>query len=617
MKNVLKINNSTTVTRVKEGSFRYIEQVSEEGIGIRYGGVIACQIEAQCYYLANGTAEISEGDVLYYYQEYDVDADFNAVTPSRQLLIGVFTVEKCTHENFSYSFVAYDNIHKLSADFSRSLYSQRNFFPMPLKAFMMNFASFCGANGITLDLTTCNCFAYAQDMNINRFYTAGISARDVLSYIAEFCMQYIRCNQTGDVVFASFSNAPRTGYTQWGASDDYIIAPTDQSTYLDDNNQPLTPVYYKQHGLSRAEYYFADIDDYQVLLSDGSILYRDSFTPLNDLLNPYCIVENIITNSLNQDDAWWMDASYAGYAALQSLVSSHNVTPFEVHLFPFRCPFSAGQIIPYIEDSKGNRFQSVVMKLELTDSEVVLSCAGPEYYYTDSAKNNDVAETVTSLGVELDGKVNKKGDTMTGGLSVNSYIAVRRASGNAVAVDDTSADSTSTPGSNKNCIPVVFRDQNNVAMGAVRAIQQTDGKNGLNLYGSNNGNSNYLMLTVDSNGNSGVSLNAPNAWRDALSVKGWKNSGNINSNNPGTITCTGAFHGMIVTSAAYASLMGVYLVFCNSATSTPVVKTVVSASNLTLTPGTSNGKIVITSNSTANTVAYLIGLSNFDNATFS
>ena len=68
MRNILKINDSTTVQLVKSGSFRYVQQVCEEGVGIRFENVFSSYIEAEAFYMSGAVTEVSEGDVLYYYQ---------------------------------------------------------------------------------------------------------------------------------------------------------------------------------------------------------------------------------------------------------------------------------------------------------------------------------------------------------------------------------------------------------------------------------------------------------------------------------------------------------------------------------------------------------------------
>lgn len=430
MKNVIMVNDIVPFANMKEGSFRYVEQVSDEGTGIRYGGVISSLVEFQSYYSSGGYRDLTVGDTLYYYQEYDTDMDFNSILPqTRRILIGIFTVEKCVREKFTYSVYAYDAIYKLNYDFSEYLSTFRNLFPMSFATFCSTVHNFCFTKfGITINSNTLNCQNVSGLVNIDQFYTQGISLRDVLSYIASFNLQYARCTPSGEIVYTSYSTTPRTGTTNWNLSDAYIIAPTDQVTYLDDDNQPLIPVFYKQNGLSAEDYHFAEVDDYQVFIQDGSIVYRASADPLSDILNPYRITENFVANAIDQTgtyyNTFWNRIKTTGYADLTSLVSTYDVTPFEVHLFPFRCPFNAGQIVPYIEDEKGTRYNSVIMKLELTDSGVVLSCSGPEYYYSDSSKNNTIGDTTLTLGVEIDGKVSKSGDTMTGALNLGVPLAI-------------------------------------------------------------------------------------------------------------------------------------------------------------------------------------------------
>lgn len=628
MKNVLKINNLTTVMNIKEGSFRYVEQVSEEGIGVRYGGVISCMIEAKCYYKADGTQEINDGDVLYYYQEYDTTSHFEP-SITTQLLVGILTVQKCTKENYQYSFVAYDNIQKLNADFSQTLFADESSYPKSLSTFLSDLSTFCTAKGVNLLTSTLNCYSYASGININYFYYSGITARDVIAYLADICMQYVYCTPTGDVVFSDFQGEPRTGYTFWDDSAAYIIAPTDQVTYVDAHNNPLYPVFYKQNGLSIGGYYFANIDDLQIYSQSGDFVYRQSAYPLSDITNPYVIYENLVANAIGSNDGWWISAVDTGYWNLHDLISNQNVVPFEVHLFPFRCPFNAGQILYNIEDAKGNRFQSVIMKLELTDSEVVLSCSGPEYYYTDRSKNNTLGETTTALGVEAAGKVSKTGDTMTGGLAITG---IGTASANGLVLQDLVYGENNLPSSARQDYVLTAVDKDGVPLGYIRSYLNENNRRGMSIFGRNlvNGSSvvNGLNLFVNADGSRLVTFSDAAAWMSALglgtngvlpitipqggtgatTVNGIKeNIGlgtlkssqhTISANSSTDIPLSDSTRGIIIVSGANVNIRDA-AIFNTSSTGAVTHSRLLNTSGLTVTNGTNKVTIANTTSTTA------------------
>lgn len=543
MRNILKINDSTTVTRVKEGSFRYVQQVGEEGVGIRFDSIFSSYIEAEAYYMTGLVTEVNEGDVLYYYQTREVDKDFVSLGYEQQFLIGIFTVEKCVRGKDTYSFIAYDNIHKLNVDFSAKLLSMKSSFPMSMQDFCDEFESFVSGLGVTIYMSNYWAYSMTEPNQIEYFYANGITALDILSYLCALTLQQAVCYTSGQIGFRRYMTDSYEQTNLWKNSDQYIIAPTDTVTYTGQYIDPdtglpvtgtLTPVFYKENGLSREGYSLANIDGWYVYDIDGTNIYGIEFE--HPSVNAYNITDNIIASKITMDDhnAGWNEiADYGVLQLYQYLLRDFAITPFEVHLFPFRCPFMAGQILPHIIDANGNQFQSVIMKMEWTDSEVILTCVSPETYYQTSSHNYDADDVTTSLSVEVndlkDGKVSKTGDTMIGVLTLNVPLAI--------------------------------------ASGGTGADNAADAQ--FNLLGT-----------------------------------AWKQSSVINSTNPRTVTFTSGFRGVFITSGAYASLNGMYIIYCGGATSTPVIKTVSSASNLTLTAGTDDGKITITSGTTANAYLY-------------
>ena len=307
MRNQLVINN-VVVNYVKQGSFRYVEQVAQDGLGLRFGNAFSSFIEGEAYYKPDGTSEINEGDVITYNQILDVDSDFVPLGGSTYThTIGQFIVKKLVIENHGYSFIAYDNLDLLNADFSSTLYSNRNNFPMTIDAFLELVRDTALNNyGVTIDLSGCNAYNMPDPSNqlITYFYSDGLTIKDILMYVADLTLQYIKCDVNGVVRFKNYSTVPDTGTVQyWKNSDRYIISPTDQVTYTGTaiiNGSPqtvnLVPVFYKQDGLERETYSFETSSDILTKSIDGTSLWAVSILPIT---NPYVIQKNILKYCLS------------------------------------------------------------------------------------------------------------------------------------------------------------------------------------------------------------------------------------------------------------------------------------------------------------------------------
>lgn len=433
MRNVFTING-VPVNYVKQGTFHYVQQAMQEGLGIRYGSSFSSYIEAEAFYKPDGTQEINEGDEIVYSQELDVDDEFNPITPSVNVSVGKFTVKKVIKFKKTYSFVAYDNLEKLNASYSEHLFDFKSSFPTDLKSVLDQLVNFATNDlGVTITIGELDAYNLSTPSSqiMDYFYTDGISYKDILSHLAELSFQYLQCDSSGDIHFKRFSTASANGY--WKNSDRYIIAPTDQVTYtgtalINGTSQTVTlfPVFYKQDGLSHESFAFKGTQDLLVKNIRGETWHSIDLLP-KIVNNPYIIQKNPFIDKLTLTTQGKHDLFDFGFAAVNSL-SSRSITPVEVHLFPFRNPFNAGQILPHIEDISGNRFASVVMKLEQTDSEVILTCSGQEYYYTSASENYDNEENAQFLNVAVndlyENKVEKSGDTMTGALTLNVPLAI-------------------------------------------------------------------------------------------------------------------------------------------------------------------------------------------------
>lgn len=109
-------------------------------------------------------------------------------------------------------------------------------------------------------------------------------------------------------------------------------------------------------------------------------------------------------------------------------------------------------------------------------------------------------------------KVNKAGDTMTGGLIVTNNTPVR--------LQDTAITIGTTPSTTHNGAGLQLADSAGTLFGFLRPIYFDDGRLGpsISIYRTIGGTSkgNILGLMVDDNGDASVYVTAPQAWRDAL-----------------------------------------------------------------------------------------------------
>lgn len=414
MKNILMVNGSP-LTLIKEGTFRFVEQVNEEK-NIRYGSAISSYIKAEAYFTSGSTTpDVSVGDEITYYQRVDVNIYFDPTAVEHDIQMGVFTVTNVKKINKDlYMFEAYDNIYKLNVDFSPTLYSMKSQFPMAVSDFLDAVGN--AVSGVSVAVSHFN--LYSSNATIDYFYVNGITVKDILEYFAEIEANFIYASANGTITLGYFGTGTSPLDNYWAYPTSYIISPTDQETYTDSGGNTLHPVFYKQDGLKKSDYYFSSIDKYQILKSSGESVF--GFIESQNPQNNYLISSNIIADNVTASSTTWDDVCEPGYAAFLSLLDNH-LYPMEIHLFPFRNPFRAGAYISYIEGTDGVRFSSIVMKMEVTDSEAVLYCYGDEMYPTQNEDYNSVDDRMMSINTRLnqvEAKIGEQIDT-----SVISEIA--------------------------------------------------------------------------------------------------------------------------------------------------------------------------------------------------
>lgn len=524
MRNILKIADTTTVQFVRQGTFHYVEQVSEDA-NLRFGNAISSYLTAEAFYMTGGLiTEVNVGDEIYYYREYDVDNEFNPITPPVQELIGIFTVTRCEKSKKTYTFYAYDNISKLNVDYSYRLAELKtnSAFPMALPDFLDDIETFMANLGVTVNVSTLRSHS-ASSSSISYFYSQGITVANILCNFAELESCYLKCRPTGEIDFTSFTTTASYQTNYWHNSDRYIIAPSDQVTYtgtavINGQSQTVTlfPVFYKQDGLTKEDYFIAPFKHFSIYNMNRSKGYGKFWTKLPT--TPQVYGTYLVTNNMVYEYTAFGGSDIlsiaSGINAFHDILNT-VITPFTVRLFPFRNPFGAGSILPHITDINDTRFKSLVMKMEWTDSEVILSCANSEIYHDDQFKNygtDDITQTlstkVNTLEETINGKVSKSGDTMTGELVVQDAP---------VSVQDTVYSRSDLPSSTQYRY-VQFLDKARNILGAIRSVLTSAGRSGVYVYGTNGNTNNAVGLYVDPDGTPSVTLSAPSAWLEQLGL---------------------------------------------------------------------------------------------------
>lgn len=243
------------------------------------------------------------------------------------------------------------------------------------------------------------------------------------------------------------------------------------------------------------------------------------------------------------------------------------------------------------------------------------------------------AQTLTGAIAEhetdLSGKVSKSGDTMTGGLKITGIT--NQPSSTMLFHEDTYSLSN-LPSSTAYRYLFTLEDSAENVLGDLQAYLTAAGRTGISLYAINKHNNstvtNGVTLAVNADGTKSIVLTDADVWRFALGLgtsgalpitiaqggtgatanptgivnlggKAWK-SFQVTSSSSKTVSFSGS-SGMgyfVVSVGNNANYMGAYLIYTsNGSTATPIVKTISSASYLTITPAT--GKVTITSSASS------------------
>lgn len=554
------------INRVK--SIHLKKQSNDEG-DLRFGTVISSYFEAEIY-KSSSTIPISVGDKIMVYQRHDYNEAFEPIDTPQSEDVGQFVVSDVFDVSRSvYRFIAYDCLNDLDVDFSARLkeLNDNGSFPMLMKDLLDEVASFSGVPYF-FDPTWETNPPFAFRLTIGSFYSDNITCRDVISWFAELLGTYVYARYDNQqIIWGYYGNSRRTHFY---ADYHYIVTPTDQGTYYDPDRQiDLIPVFYKEDGLSVANYVTEQVDCVRLLASDGTVLgqYPSNIT---NPTNCYYVSGNpLLDASRNYSDPnlyLFIATTLKNNTALGN-TGFINYKPGEVKFFTFRFPYDVGNSM-LVEPTSGVRYRIPVMSVDITDSEIVVNAFGNKKYTTIPGAYNSTEQVATAMDIRLnnleenggsgitvddslstvsenpvqnkvitdalDGKVSKSGDIINGGV-----LFVRNSGGSSAhqgRIVLNNPNITFEESHTETVMgEVLFADSAtnlfkasvygnytaaNTCQIVMRARNWVDGEAVLNT----------LALSVQANGTLGVDVTSPQAWRNAIeavNIAGDKMTGNL------------------------------------------------------------------------------------------
>lgn len=329
----------TLTPRIKEGSFSYKEQVNTEH-NLRFGAVASKAIYFRGFYDSSNPAPV--GASLDY---YDRDGNF----------VGRFYAETTVETKNEYSVVAYDEIVKLKADFSAHLSEIQ--FPVTLAQLVQ---AACSVASVPIDTQN----MALGSMSVESFYADNISCAQILSWAAEIEGKFVRVKRE-----SSSSVTPSLEFAWYAQNALYDIAPSDGQS------GGVAHVYYKQDGLQYEDYVTATVDAVSIkpAETDGAAYTYPNVSGGNI----YPVSDNLLLTNATQ--ATMVSVAQNMYSAIQEFA----YRPATVRLFPFNCPFKAGDRVQ-VTDANGDSFSTVIMAVTETDSETIVYSTGDETYETQA-----------------------------------------------------------------------------------------------------------------------------------------------------------------------------------------------------------------------------------------
>lgn len=503
---VIREDGVTEITRIK--SFRYHSQNANENV-YRVGNAVAGFIEFEFY--GTYTDAIPVGEVLTCYQVTDASVrDFSPVT-ERQAQIGVFNVTASTAGKTVCKVIAFDNIIKLDVDYSTRLLALKSQFPMNCRDLLDDAASYVG---LTNRIGHSSAPSLIRNTSINYFYSNSITVRDIFSYAAELFGLDVGVYSGGEIGLTGgyiVGSSPN-----WLDSNNYVIAPTDTVQYQDPYGVILTPVLYKQDGAEISDSYVQGYDSVIIRKSDGTVLTE--YKPSGTANSPYYVQGNPFV-----DYNTGISSAYLTSASSSILSTLKTYKPYTAHTFPFRTSFLVSGLLTYIVDRDGSVINAPIMSVDWTDSGVEIKAFEPVYGPYSGSAGDGYGYGGASTDAEINDKVSKSGDTMTGTLNLNN----------------SNIDISTTPsGTVWGNAYYTVRDKNGNDIGRFRAAQFSDGRCGVQILGRNGSVENALRLLVKQDGTIQVLVSDSAAWRTALGLCYAAND--TFTTNSVSINCAGA-----------------------------------------------------------------------------
>ena len=331
---IIRADGTTELASIQ--SVTYHESVNAD-TDLRPGCVASNYIEVTCFGAQSDAPDV--GEALTYYQ----------VVGETETLIGIFYAEPSIPTKNSYSFVAYDAVHKLDADFSAWLSAHQDDFPYTVYQLV---SQACTIAGVTLGTSSWD----HSTMSVNAWYADGLTCRNILQYAAEIACKFVRCHSNGQIYFdwySAVSNQRIYPSSGTSGSEERFAYKQDGLTYDNYDTSAVVRVAVHPVGEDEVAYYYpANVTSGNTLnITNNALLYGASST---DMLS---IAQSIYT----------------------TMTAFGTYRPMSVDMFPNECPFRTGDIVP-VTDAQGVSFTTAIMEKTVTDSAVTLTSTGREVY---------------------------------------------------------------------------------------------------------------------------------------------------------------------------------------------------------------------------------------------
>lgn len=291
--------------------------------------------------------------------------------------------------------------------------------------------------------------------------------------------------------------------------------------YLDTTG--LTALWAKIKGLFNSLATVATTGSYNDLTNKPTVAEIDDSSTANNK----AWSANNINSKLNNPVTFRTDDIPEKAENLSNTATAHRITAYQ-----------NGLSIPYQMDNtndggilrvRGTSESNCILELGTWDDSGSGETIQFNYYPTTSQVTPTYSVSVPkksgtiALTSDVDDKVSKSGDTMSGALTMNNVDMV---------VKDTDIKLGTTPSSNIWGNGYYFQTNDGTSLGYLREVQDTSNKAGLQLEIqrtiSNTRHYHYLTMKIDGNGSNSVEMSDQAAWRSAI---GHPFVWDINTNN--------------------------------------------------------------------------------------